>query len=207
MIFKLLLYHCCQIKALVNISALKHGQRNIAFHGIGVKTGIFGLIVVLHFDNGVFLLGNAQIFLGFVHSHHPAFRAVRFGVCKRIAMNGNKEIRIIPVGNFSALIQTDKYIRFSGIDYLDVRKLLIDVFPQFEAYVKCDVLLGFLVPAGSQITGIFASVAGIEHYGLNPEAAVLSPNLAARSQKKEHNKGICYSFTHCPVFPPVVKIA
>src|SRR5687767_5459761 len=77
--------------------------------------------IIFKQDRGVFPFCNIKVILSSVKTQYK-------GLCSCcpvpgtyvIAMNGNEEICFIPIGNSSPFIESNEFIRLTGIDDIDI---------------------------------------------------------------------------------------
>ena len=82
-------------------------------------------------------------------------------------MNRDEDITLRPIGDDRALVQRWVGIVSASHDHLDVGMALQNILLDQQGNGERNVFLYFFVAAGAQIPGVFATVAGIDHYGAN----------------------------------------
>ena len=76
-------------------------------------------------------------------------------------MDGNEKVCIGIVGNLCPSVQSNKYVRLSGIHDFYIGTIGLDELPQFQSYIQVD---GLFLAAFADGTGVSAPMSGVDYY-------------------------------------------
>ena len=127
--------------ALRHVLVLHELKHDIALTGVGVEALITLLIVFLYQDDGVLSLCHLQIGARTVHSQRIRLQSPDlFPLRHRIGMYGDKQVRLVPVGDVGTGMQGDEHIRLAGIDDFHVRAIALHIASEGKCHIQIDIL-------------------------------------------------------------------
>ena len=141
---------------------LKHAQKDVPLWRIRVVVVVF-LVVIFVKDDRVFPLGHLQVVLRSMQAHDVSFGAMRSAGARHVvAVDGDKQIGIVAVGDGSTLVQGDKDIAVAGEDDPDAREIQAHLFRQFQGDSQGKVLL---LRTAAEATRVMPAMARVNDYG------------------------------------------
>lgn len=82
-----------------------------------------------------------------------------------VAVYADEHVGLVPVRDVVPFHQFDEAVILTGVQYVHVRQVLLDVFTHQQGHRQGHVLLGGLIALGAQIARILATMAGIQDDG------------------------------------------